>query len=764
MQVCGRHFDAQVIQRINAEVASVAGLTRHALSRRVCDWLGWVDARGQRKEMSARVALGALARRGLVHLPAATRERVQPVSESEPVAGQATVSMSLAELGPVELQVVRAGDRAASRVWRGLMDQHHPLRSGPLCGAQLRYLIVSPRHGWLGALAFSAPAWRLAARDRFIGWDDASRRAHLQDVVGNSRFLLLPSVQVKHLASHVLAACLRRLPVDWQVRYGRSPVLVETFVDRASHLGTCYRAANWHWIGDSRGRGRQDAAHAHGTTPKAIYVYPLVADWRARLGVPQAPDVALDAPDWVCEEYATARLGDARQQARLITLVRDFYARPRAQVPEACGSRAKTKAAYRFFDHPDTTLDTLLAAHHEATARRCRSESVVLAVQDSTSLNYTAHPATENLGPLNTRADGSIGLWMHDTLAVTPAGVPLGLVDVQCWARDGTAHGKAASRHQRGIEDKESNKWLRSYAAANALQKQCPTTQVVSVGDREADLYAFLAAAVAEPDQARILIRAERTRRMTEEHGSLWDFMATQPVAGLQALPVPRRGATRARVAQMTVRYAQVDIKAPRRTSAATPVRLWAVFSREETPPAGSTPLEWMLLTTVPVDSFDAARERLAWYATRWQIEVYHRTLKSGCRIEERQLGNADRIEACLAIDLVVAWRVFYATKLGRDTPDVPCTVYFEDDQWRALLAKHTRNPVPPKTPPTLRDAIRMVAALGGFLGRKGDGEPGTQTLWIGLQRLDDLTDMYRVFTQHTGPPGGTHRVRRTCG
>src|SRR5690606_38688190 len=158
--------------------------------------------------------------------------------------------------------------------------------------------------------------------------------------------------------------------------------------------------------------------------------------------------------------------------------------------------------------------------------------------------------------------------------------------------------------------------------------------------------------------------------------------------------------------------------------------------------------------------NLDDACERLAWYAARWQIEVYHRTLKSGCRIEQRQLGNADRIEACLALDLVVAWRVFHATKLGRRSPDVPCTVYFEDDQWHALVAKHTRNPNPPASPPTLRDALRMVAALGGFLGRKGDGEPGTQTLWLGLQRLDDLTDMYRVFTQHTGPP----RVQRGCG
>ena len=240
---------------------------------------------GQRKEMSARVVLSRLAQRGLVRLPIAARPAVPAPAACEPVAGQAVVSMSLAELGPVELHLVVAGDREAGRVWRGLMDQHHPLGSGPLCGAQLRYLIFSPQHGWLGGLAFSAPAWRLNARDRFIGWNDQGRRAHLQQVVGNTRFLILPDVEVKHLASHVLGACLRRLPADWKARYGHSLALVETFVDRAAHLGTCYRAANWQWVGDTCGRGRQDREHAQAVSPKAVYVYPLGADWRTRSGV-----------------------------------------------------------------------------------------------------------------------------------------------------------------------------------------------------------------------------------------------------------------------------------------------------------------------------------------------------------------------------------------------------------------------------------------------------------------------------------------------
>ena len=171
-------------------------------------------------------------------------------------------------------------------------------------------------------------------------------------------------------------------------------------------------------------------------------------------------------------------------------------------------------------------------------------------------------------------------------------------------------------------------------------------------------------------------------------------------------------------------------------------------------------PLEWMLLTDVAVDNLEQACERLAWYAARWQIEVYHRTLKSGCRIEERQLGSAKRLEACLAIDLVVAWRIFHLAKLGRAIPDVPCTVFFEEAEWKALHVRVNNTPDVPAKPPSLRTAMRMVASLGGFLGRAGDGEPGTKSLWLGLQRLDDITAVYRVLTAATGPPG----VQQTYG
>jgi hypothetical protein len=742
--VCGQEFSAETIRRIQDTIASEPALSRSGLSRRVCQWLDWRSANGQLKELSCRVALLRLHRRGVITL--------RPAADAPPRGGEGEVPEELppircrlADLGPVEVVKIGSADSHASRLWNGMMSRDHYLGAGPLCGAQMRYLIRSPQYGWLGGLAFSAAAWRLAARDRWIGWAEPARRKHLDQVVCNSRFLIRPQVRAPHLASHVLAACLRRLGPDWQDRYGVTPVLVETFVDRARFQGTSYRAANWTCVGRTRGRGRQDRAHRAAGASKAVYLFALRPEARAILCEgPPKPLAPRSAPvDWAAEELGEAQLGDKRLEERLLTLARDFYARPQANLPQACQSRAKTKAAYRFLEHDHTTLDTILAPHYAATVRR---------VQDTTSLNYSTHPATEKLGPIGSRKEGILGLLLHDTLAFTLEGTPLGLLDVQCWARDPRAFGKKHLRYKRAIEQKESYRWLKSFEQVALAQRQCPQTLLVSVGDREADIYELVALAVRDPAGPKLLVRAERDRLMAERHEHVWDRLAAQPVGGVQELALPRRGKRPARRARLEVRYAQVRLKPPKRKRQLPEVTLWAVLAEEVEAPPGVDPLRWMLLTTLEVRTFEDATRILAWYARRWGIEVYHRTLKSGCRIEQRQLGSADRIEACLAIDLVVAWRIFHLTKLGRETPDVPCSVGFEEAEWKALVAYTTQNPMPPATPPTLRETIRMVATLGGFLGRKGDGEPGTQALWLGLQRLDDLTAMWKLLSVNLAP------------
>ncbi len=738
------------------------GLSRRELSRRVCTLLNWRTLKGELKAVNCRVALLKLQQRGQIRLASVARfpaERKRTRGKrTRAVVPRVEVRRPLGQIQPVELVRVGSADSEASRIWNALMEQHHPLGGGPLCGAQMRYLIGSADYGWLGGLAFSAAAWRLKAREGWIGWNEAARRQNLHRVIANSRFLILPGVRVPHLASHVLSLAVHRVCGDWKQRYGYEPLLVETFVEAEHYPGTCYRAANWKEVGQTQGRGRQDREHDRARPVKRVWVYPLHRQARQQLcaaaAEPAAPALPRPVPlDWAEQEFGGAGL-DQRLNRRLLVIARDFYARPQAQIPEACQSRAKTKAAYRFFQHEDTQMDVLLEPHYRASQQRLAEQPIVLAVQDTTSLNYSPHPATENLGPIGSQPEGIIGLMVHDTMAFSLEGTPLGLLDVQCWARDGAEFGKKHQRKQRGIEQKESHKWLESFGRVAEVQRQCPQTMLVSVGDREADIYELFHLALADPQGPKLLVRAEQDRLLADGQGHLWPRVEQQPLAGVRKIWVPRRKKQPAREAWLEIRFGHVTLRPPQGKTRYGRLRLWAVLAQEVAAPEGIEPLSWMLLTTCPVANLAEATEKLDWYTKRWCIEIFHKTLKSGCKIEQRQLGNADSLEACLAIDLVVAWRIYHLTKLGRECPAVPCTVFFEEAEWKALVTYVTRQPVPrEQPPPPLGQAMRMVGALGGHLGRTSDGHPGTKSLWLGLERLLGMTDMYKILIPHLRPP-----------
>lgn len=758
MIICGQTFLPETLGRIQGLVDDTPGISRRSLSRSVCEWLDWRHPTGRLKDMSCRKALSQLHKAGKLRLPDAVLIPGFVHRRAQDQFVRSPVSCSLQELGEVTLVLVDNRLSEHARIWKALMAGHY--LGGRLFCAGLRYLVKSSIHGWLGALSFSPAAFRVASRDLYIDWDDATRMCNLDRVISNSRFFIHPAVQVPHLASHVLGKALRRVQGDWHLRYGKEPLLVETFVEQGRFTGASYRASNWVHVGTTAGRGRQDADHTAELTPKEMYVYPLHKRWRELLGgASRNKDASPRASgDWALQEWGAAPLGDARLVQRLVTLGRDRYAMPQGSIPQTCGSRAKTKAAYRFFDNERVTLQNLIAPHIEATTRRIANEKLVLAIQDTTSLNYSTHPATENLGPIGSSQTGIVGLMLHGTLAVNTEGTPLGLLNAQCWARDPEEFGKKAKRHTLPIEAKESNKWLTSFRAATAVATACPDTTIVSVGDREADIYELFALAMKTPKAPLLLVRARHNRTLGDEQGRLSDYLIGCPEAGVQEISVPRRGSRAARTARLSVSYGAITLVPPKQKPDEPSIPIWVVLADELEPLEGVEPLSWVLLTTVPTESFEAACERLRWYTLRWTIEVFHRTLKSGCKIENRQLGSANRLEACLAIDLVVAWRIHHLTKLGRETPDVPCSVYFEEAQWKALSAFVTKNPVPPQEPPTLRNAIRMVATLGGFLGRKGDGEPGSQTLWLGLQRLDDITEIWKVMIALiANPPPASH-------
>jgi hypothetical protein len=429
---------------------------------------------------------------------------------------------------------------------------------------------------------------------------------------------------------------------------------------------------------------------------------------------------------------------------------------PSASLPAACADGAQLKAAYRFFANDQVRPAAVLRSHVAQTTARLAAEAVVLAVQDTTSLDYTGHPATTGLGVLSDLKQQ--GFLVHTTLAITPERVPLGLLAQEVWTREAASLGQRQTRRQRSIAEKESQKWLTSLEAVKAIQVQCPGTRFISVGDREADVYDFFL--VERPPGVDLLVRAAWDRGVAEPQQHLWATVAAAPEAGTLSLAVPRRAARPgqagqpgtpaqpARTAQLTLRFAPVTLRPPRHRSAEhlPPVPITAVWLVEPAPPPGTPRIEWLLLTTCPVTTAEQAYRLVDYYVGRWGIEVWHKVLKSGCQIEARQLATADRLGRCLALYSVIAWRVLYATLLARAAPELPCTALLDPDEWQALWCMIQRTSTPPTTPPSLRQAVRWIAQLGGFLARASDGEPGPLTLWRGFQHLADHTAMYRLL------------------
>jgi Transposase DNA-binding/Transposase Tn5 dimerisation domain len=453
---------------------------------------------------------------------------------------------------------------------------------------------------------------------------------------------------------------------------------------------------------------------------------------------------------WAEHELSHAALPDRRLKARLVGLAADLANQPTLSLPEACGDWAATKAAYRFFDNDRIPADAILDAHRDRTRQRLPTDGFFLAIQDTTDLDFTSHSATTGLGYLG--HPRHFGLLVHSTLVATPDGVPLGLLHQQVWARDVRLLGKRKNRRRKETKDKESQRWLDSLQAV--AQAAPLTSTAVVLGDREADFYDLFAA--PRPAHVHLLVRARSRRRVRHEMGLLGKAVAAQPAAGAVTVTLPRRAKRPARPATLTVRFGEFLIEPPSthpRRKELAPLRLWAVQVEEETPPAGEEPVRWLLLTTLPVTDLAEAVRAVVWYTRRWLIERYHYTLKSGCRLERLALQTAARLRRALAVYAVVAWRLLWLTYEARAHPEASCVEVLQRAEWQ-VLHRHVEQAAPaPAEPPTLREAVRMIARLGGFLARTNDGEPGVQVIWRGLRRLHDLVAGWRLAQGHLETP-----------
>lgn len=422
------------------------------------------------------------------------------------------------------------------------------------------------------------------------------------------------------------------------------------------------------------------------------------------------------------------------------------------------------EATYRFCGNKKVNPDNILEPHRAATIERVRQHKVVLLVQDTTEIDLTRpSEQVDGAGPLQyeTRQGG----FYHPLLAFAEDGLALGNVWSKSWVRTKintkmTPTEKANLKRHTPFEAKESFRWLEGFQQARKLAGQCPGTQFVCIGDSESDIYdLFLAQSESSVPQVNLLVRACHDRLLVGGDQKLAAtvraseclYTCRVDVSGrkqkMEARTAPRRQSRDARTANMEVRARAVTLKAPyRATQKLDNLRLNAVLVEEPTPEDGQVAIQWLLLTTLPIDTAEQVQSIVQHYCIRWQIEIYFRTLKSGCRIQERYFERMDRTWNCLAIYSVIAWQILYLCRLGRECPDLACNFVFTTSEWQAVYAiVHPRKIKLPESPPTLNEMIRWVASLGGYVIRPKT-HPGTQTLWLGLQRLHDLSNAWNTF------------------
>jgi hypothetical protein len=453
---------------------------------------------------------------------------------------------------------------------------------------------------------------------------------------------------------------------------------------------------------------------------------------------------------WATKEFSKIGLKDKRLNQRCQKLASVLEQQSTEPINQACEDWADTKAAYRFFDNPKVSPDKILAPHYQRTVKRMKSQALVLAVQDTTFLNYTHHPQTEGLGEIGTKAQNQRGFGMHSTLVVTPQGLPLGLLTQQFFERPiGEASHTAAEIQKLPIEEKESYRWIEAFEQVIALTPE--EVQVVTVCDREADFYEMFV--MAKEKHADLLVRANTNRRLDEEAKYLWAKVESQGKAGNLTVDIVGNDKRKARQAIVSVRFCTVTLKPPWRPQQKKlpPISLTAILVREDNPPADiKEPIEWLLLTNTIVNDFSQALQVIEWYCCRWQIEVFHKIIKSGCRVEDCRLQTATRLQNYIALMSVVAWRLQWLTYINRTNPEEPCTAVLTPIEWQALYMRIHKTSVLPASPPSTHQAIRWIAQLGGFLGRKSDGEPGIVVIWRGWQRLRDFAITWELIVNES--------------
>lgn len=440
---------------------------------------------------------------------------------------------------------------------------------------------------------------------------------------------------------------------------------------------------------------------------------------------------------WYEKEFGTINIGDKRLNKRAIKIAGDLSNQLSAPINQASECWNATKAAYNFFDNDRVTSDKIYEPHIKNTVNRMKSHKVVLAIQDTTSFNYRSHEAVKGLGHIG--KEGTRGFMQHNILITTTDGLPLGLIDQLVWTRPEIIEEQKKSKPL-NIEEKESYKWLRGLK--KTIERAPASTKVVTVCDREADIYEFLNE--AEVNNVKFLVRLKVNRKIEDANISIKEHLQSQEAIAEYEFKVPKKkGEYPARLAKVEVRQTSLIINAPKHLEdsvANTEIALNGIYIKEIDASDGIKPIEWYLLTNDEIKKTEDVLEKIKWYKTRWMVEIYHKVQKSCCKVEDCRLETVERLARFIALESVLAWRVLWVTYCNRVEPNAPAETILSRIEIDMLQARTDNFTKDFKTKPPrikkVKHATLAIASLGGHMGRLNDDEPGIIAVSRGLQSL----------------------------
>ena len=460
---------------------------------------------------------------------------------------------------------------------------------------------------------------------------------------------------------------------------------------------------------------------------------------------------------WTESEFKTINIGDSRLNKRCLNILEKLGLAPGRTISQTFLTWKEIKASYNFFSNNLVSGAKLLAPHIENTIERIRGCPVVLLPSDTTEIDYTSKASMVGKERLSNKKEG---LWLHPTIAVTPQRLMLGIVDANFWSRDPQLLEDSptcrTARDKAPIEEKESYRWLKSYRNACEIARAVPGTQIIAMSDREGDIIDVYGESAEQKQQgvhANFIIRSQYDRVLDhtddeeeELHKKLWQKLHEAPSLGEIEFVVPPTDKRKGR--RVVQQLKAVTVTLVRKNKKEIQVQVNAVMAVEKNPPEGEDPILWILITDLPVNTFEEVSKIISYYLARWEIELFFKVLKSGCKIEERQLQTTERMKNLITLFMILSWRVMFTMMLGRVCSEISCGDIFDQAEWKSVYKVLNKKKSLPEQPPSLGEFVEMIAVLGGYIPRKNGEPPGIKAMWTGMARMIDFALAWEAFGQ----------------